>query len=1232
MSISLKLLKKVRCRIMDRTTGQPLAGIILSLSVAIGDGKKSALPVSTLSSDRTGYVSFDLQPLIKRGLDTVSAVLVSAPQVNIQNHNLLETLLDASTNYQAKAEQLVIDSQTPDSVQYMRNQLEKMADQIKDLQRQQQFGPRYQEQQSLCIEFPIYADKSKTDLEISSTACQVLDIASIQSPDIYDYQLSPYSFVMPAQIRFGDDCCETLGLSTLPVQEHRFYRVVLRNNPADSAEPAIGVITRPVEVTGNLVASEPMIKFADVLEYRQRWYALGHSLGEIKYSLPLAPGESTQLAVIEWSREDSASRFDRVRGTEFLSHELHRDRSIDESVDAGLKESQGGWSWLGGLSSGMAYDAQQYGQYTGNWAAGGSTSNSWGNRDLEADSQQDLHDSITQGTSYVRSLTSTVIVQASQAEHNVVQTRRVANHNHCHALTIQYYEVLRHFRLQTEFIRKRKAILIPFSPFAFTSEVALRFRTLLEWMLLDQTLLPCFDALVRLNLVSGIYDTKNGSEANGKTPPAEKKTPKTKRVDVVGTLGEGVGSGINVAKDDSFTFNAKGEITFSRTAPAWSKGPNGDPDTADTSFLAPGLRRYSLVYKIGQNGPWQQGGSYTSAVANTSDEIIFGVNDTLRGFEDNYGWGNDKWEVDVDYLETETESKPKDPSVEEPDPSFRKVDDQLCAAKLLSHLAANQGYYNRIVWMLMDPTERRLFLEAALGNSELLFAMDDRPLAVSGNYLAFAYNVPIPDWGAVTEVDLESLESIVTLPTRGLFAEAQLSHCNSCEKRDITRMWDWTVMTAEEPPAISGIEPGPQGQIPNLTPSQLPSNVIQITQPAQAPDPTGLANALTLLGTPNIFRDMSGLDEASKLVGKLADGTIKTLEEMVKTARLAKEKLDAEKAKAGNNGTSQKQTPTERYDNLQVAKEVAGSADELGLNEQQKSNLSQDILGDGNSGILDQFLKTILSASPSTSTSASGSAPAPALAQVAAFRSAAGTSPWKLNRAAVADRLTELIHKPELIDQDGLNLCGPASFFHLWIKRDPLAFARFATQLYETGSSYISTLAVKPGSDLLKQDYATIASRVAGFSPPADWMVMSALRDSENSVFDYEGTPEEDVSAITLPGTLAEWLRTTGLYTTVNDETNLYFTKGMAHATGLVPAADRDIVMLVNSDMLSGFTPVPVILNLFPNHFIVLNSPLVITSSGEVKIDYWSGGSNHTETIARASFEDNYYGAVIAER
>jgi hypothetical protein len=247
--------------------------------------------------------------------------------------------------------------------------------------------------------------------------------------------------------------------------------------------------------------------------------------------------------------------------------------------------------------------------------------------------------------------------------------------------------------------------------------------------------------------------------------------------------------------------------------------------------------------------------------------------------------------------------------------------------------------------MLMDSAERKLRLEATLGsNNPILAAMDDKPIAVSGNHIAFIYEGPLPF--APWQKEVRPFESIVTLPTRGLFAEAQLGHCNSCEKRDVTRMWDWTEMTAEVPPAITGIQPGPQGQPPAITPAQLPSNVIQIAPTPAAPDPVGLAAALRLLGTPDIFRDMSGLDQASRILGKLVDGTTTTLAEMVQGAAAAKQQVDAARTNQNASGaqSSQRQTPAERFDNVQVAKEMADAAEQLGLDEEQTADLAQEII------------------------------------------------------------------------------------------------------------------------------------------------------------------------------------------------------------------------------------------------------------------------------------------------
>lgn len=47
-----------------------------------------------------------------------------------------------------------------------------------------------------------------------------------------------------------------------------------------------------------------------MLEFRQRWQPIGQSPGDIVYSLPLAPGESLDLAMIDSSRADSFARLD----------------------------------------------------------------------------------------------------------------------------------------------------------------------------------------------------------------------------------------------------------------------------------------------------------------------------------------------------------------------------------------------------------------------------------------------------------------------------------------------------------------------------------------------------------------------------------------------------------------------------------------------------------------------------------------------------------------------------------------------------------------------------------------------------------------------------------------------------------------------------------------------------------------------------------------------------------
>jgi hypothetical protein len=263
---------------------------------------------------------------------------------------------------------------------------------------------------------------------------------------------------------------------------------------------------------------------------------------------------------------------------------------------------------------------------------------------------------------------------------------------------------------------------------------------------------------------------------------------------------------------------------------------------------------------------------------------------------------------------------------------------------------------------------------------------------------------------------------------------------------------------------------------------------------------------------------------------------------------------------------------------------------------------------------------------------------ADALTEITAFAARTGASRWKINRADLAKRLRELVNDPNLVTQGWINLCGPAIFFHVFVRRDPVGFVRYAADLYEKASANIGSLKVKPGGDLLNADYAKIKAKQGGDpTPVAEWMCMSALRDSENAVLDFEGDPSESVSGITTPGELADWLKAAGIYNKVSDEGNWVGSKGFNHAMALRPVPNRDILMLINAKIIDPYHKKKALLDRFPNHFVQLLSQIHTTNRGTVWFHYWSWAEVMPKPgqppieIKTMDFINNYYGTVTGE-
>src|SRR3954453_8303657 len=76
-----------------------------------------------------------------------------------------------------------------------------------------------------------------------------------------------------------------------------------------------------------------------LLHFKQVWYADGYSLGDLLYSLPLAPGQKKLVSVVDWERRETTARNEVTTGREGLEAFSARDRDLGEVVTGALTES-----------------------------------------------------------------------------------------------------------------------------------------------------------------------------------------------------------------------------------------------------------------------------------------------------------------------------------------------------------------------------------------------------------------------------------------------------------------------------------------------------------------------------------------------------------------------------------------------------------------------------------------------------------------------------------------------------------------------------------------------------------------------------------------------------------------------------------------------------------------------------------------------------------------------------
>lgn len=144
-------------------------------------------------------------------------------------------------------------------------------------------------------------------------------------------------------------------------------------------------------------------------------------------------------------------------------------------------------------------------------------------------------------------------------------------------------------------------------------------------------------------------------------------------------------------------------------------------------------------------------------------------------------------------------------------------------------------------------------------------------------------------------------QSSITLPARGVLGEAVLGHCESSEKIDLTRFWNWQDSPADEatdPAALATLFGngnqlvGPAGA---AAPAALQTGpMVTINQGPAAFSPTDLAGQLVgSMPATNLPQDLTGISQLGAQMKVQTETTADTLNKTIAEATgLAKKAMD----------------------------------------------------------------------------------------------------------------------------------------------------------------------------------------------------------------------------------------------------------------------------------------------------------------------------------------------------
>ena len=201
-----------------------------------------------------------------------------------------------------------------------------------------------------------------------------------------------------------------------------------------------------------------------VLKMTQSWRPDGFALGNLLYSTVLAPGEQQRLVVRERSEsytvqdtDDSSASIGETYTMDQGDNISHvYNEAVDQYDEAHSKSvvKSKGWSIGGSLGGGISG-----GGASAMLSVSGGYQNTKTTTELDSNQSHSLDTASSAASTFQRLIKGAAerltqskrmgIRMATGSESDSVTTKLISNHNHSHSLTMQYWEVVRKYKLET---------------------------------------------------------------------------------------------------------------------------------------------------------------------------------------------------------------------------------------------------------------------------------------------------------------------------------------------------------------------------------------------------------------------------------------------------------------------------------------------------------------------------------------------------------------------------------------------------------------------------------------------------------------------------------------------------------------------------------------------------------------------------------------------------------------